>query len=62
MCETLELGDFVDKLSGFCHRDLLQAERARGEREIEGERGLVCLTGRYFVVEARLAGARMLSY
>lgn len=30
------------------------------ERERERERGLDCLTGRYFVVEARLGGARML--
>lgn len=56
--ESLELGDFVDKLGAFCHRDLQQAERAEGERE----RGVDCLTGCYFVVEARIAGARMLSY
>ena len=68
-------GDFVDKLSVclsfflfWCHRDLQRAERGEswgGEwhRGGEGERergGLDCLTGRYFVVEARLGGARML--
>lgn len=30
--ESLELGDFVDKLGAFCHRDLQQGERAEGER------------------------------
>lgn len=63
---ALELGDFVDKLGAFCHRDLRQGERGEeGERrgqQREGERGLDCLTGRYFVVLARLAGARSLSY
>lgn len=69
---ALELGDFVDKLGAFCHRDLRQGERGGGERrgrkkrrgeDRRGrERGLDCLTGRYFVVLARLAGARSLPY